>query len=476
MKKTEKHKHNPGNSGLLEKIFSPKSIAIIGASHEPTKIGHVVLKNFIEGGFPGALYPVNPNASEVLGIKSYKSVLDIKEKVDCAVIAVPANVVVGVLDQCGKKGIRSAVVITGGFGEIGNHELEMQLVAVAKKHKIAVIGPNCMGVINPSKRVDSVFLPIYKLGRPHVGEISFISQSGAVGGCIVDLAARAGIGMSKFVSYGNASVVNECDLLEYLEHDKSTRVIVCYLEGVKDGKRFMQVASATTRKKPIVALKAGKSALGAAAAKSHTGSMAGSAAAYEAAFAQTHITEAETLDELFDFAKIFSQPLCCGKNTAVITNGGGNGVLCADSVEKYHLGLAPFSDNTLKSLKELLPSYATVHNPLDLIGDADAARFERAIRLCLDDTNVNSLVVNVLFQTAAIDTRIVSVLVKAHDEQKKPIIVVATGGEYTEMHRRILESYGIPTYSSPSSAVKSLSKFLEYCNHFRKHNKTACMI
>ncbi|MBM3229477.1 CoA-binding protein [Candidatus Parvarchaeota archaeon] len=436
----------------------------------------MVLKNFLEGGYPGKLYAVNPNVPEVLGVKCAKSVADIAGPVDCAVIAIPALAVVDVLEQCGKKGIKAAVVISGGFGEVGNVELEGRLVEAASKHGMAVIGPNCMGVINPEKRVDSVFLPIYKLGRPHVGEISFISQSGAVGGCIVDLAARAGVGMSKFVSYGNASVVSECDLLEYLGNDLSTKIIVCYLEGVKDGKRFLQVASKITRKKPIVAIKAGKSKLGAQAAKSHTGSLAGSAMAYAAAFAQSRITEAETLDELFDFAKIFSQPICCANRVAVITNGGGNGVLAADAIEQHSLDLAKFSDSSLAALKELLPPYANARNPLDLIGDADSARFERAIRICLDDRGVDALVVNVLFQTAAIDTRIVSVLVKANGEKKKPIIVIATGGEYTEMHRRILESYGIPTYSSPSSGVKALSKFLQYCDHYKKFNKTACLI
>ncbi len=465
-----------GKIAGLEKIFSPKSIAVIGASHDPTKIGHVVLKNFMDGGFPGKLYPVNPSSTEVLGLPCFKSVKDIPGKVDSAVIAIPAKFVPGALEECGAKGVLSAVVISGGFAEVGEKALEAQLVGSAEKYGMAVIGPNCMGVLNPAKRVDSIFLPIYKLGRPHVGEISFISQSGAVGGCIIDLAARAGIGISKFVSYGNASVVSECDLLEYLANDDSTKIIVCYFEGVKDGARFLKIASKITRKKPIIALKAGKSKSGARAALSHTAAMAGSAVAYEAAFRQARVTEAETLEELFDFAKMFSQPICCGRRIAIITNGGGNGVLSADSADKYGLELAQYSEQTSKSMRALLPSYANIGNPLDLIGDADAMRFEQAIRACMDDHNVDALVINILFQTAAIDTRVVSSIVKANGEQKKPMVVVATGGEYTEMHRRILDGYGIPTYQSPSSAINALSKFVDYCEHYRKFNVTACRV
>ena len=270
----------------LAKVFNPTSIAVIGASREPNKIGHVIVKNFVDGGFSGRIYPINPNAESILGLRSYKSVLDIKGGVDSAVIAVPAAAVPSVLEECGKKGIGGVVLITGGFSEVGKREEEERIAAIANKYGIALIGPNCMGVLTPSSRVDSVFLPIYKLGRPRVGNISFISQSGAVGGCIVDLAARAGIGMSKFVSYGNAAAVDECDLLEYLAADKETDIIVVYLEGVRDGRRFLEVTRKITKQKPIVVLKAGKSEAGAEAARSHTGSLAGSAEAYQAAFRQ----------------------------------------------------------------------------------------------------------------------------------------------------------------------------------------------
>ena len=460
----------------LDAVFKPSSIAVIGASREPNKIGHVIVKNFIDGGFGGKVYPINPNAEEILGLKAYKSVLEIKEKVDSAVIAIPAAAVAGALEECGKKGIKGVVLISGGFSEVGNHKGEKKLAEIANRYGMALIGPNCMGVITPASRVDSVFLPIYKLGRPRVGPISFISQSGAVGGCIVDLASRAGIGMNKFVSYGNAAVVDECDLLEYLATDKGTQIIVVYIEGVKDCRRLLEVARRITRKKPVVVIKAGKSAAGAEAAKSHTGSLAGSSEAYRAAFKQSGMIEAQTLEQLFDFAKIFDQVLPCGNRIGIITNGGGMGVLATDSIEDEGLQLSKFSEETVAQLKASLPPYANARNPLDIIGDADSHRYEIAINALMKDESVDVILLIILFQTAAIDSSVVNIAIRASDLQKKPIIAVCTGGEYTEMHKRILESYGIPTYASPSSAMRSISRFIKYAEHYSKYNEMKCPV
>ncbi len=454
----------------LDSIFDPKSIAVVGASREPNKIGNVITKNFIDGGYAGKVYPINPKADEVLGMKCYPSVKDVPGKIDSAVIAIPAPFVPNALKECGEKGIKGVVVISGGFSEVGNAALEHQLVEVARKYDLNVIGPNCMGILNPAARVDSIFLPIYKLGRPRVGDIGFISQSGAVGGCIVDLVARSGLGVSKFVSYGNAAVIDETDLLEYLAHDKRTRVIVVYLEGVKRGREFLKIAKEVTKIKPVIVLKAGTTEKGAIAAKSHTGSLAGSYAAYQAVFRQSKIIEADTLDDLFNFSKIFDQPLCAGDRIAVITNGGGTGVLAADSIVENGMELAEFSEETKKELAKKIPAYASVGNPLDLVGDADAARYEMAINAAMNDPNVDLLAVVVLFQTAGVDSRVVPVIVDASNRKKKPIVVISTGGEYTEMHRRILDSYGVPTYSSPSSAMRAVKKFIEY-GKFRGNKK-----
>ena len=455
----------------LDAVFNPASIAVIGASREPNKIGHVIVKNFVDGGFGGKVYPINPKAEDILGLKSYPTVMDVPGKIDSAVIAVPEAAVAEVLEECGRKGIKGVVLITGGFSEVGNVEEEKKIAAIANKYGMALIGPNCMGVITPASRVDSVFLPIYKLGRPRVGGISFISQSGAVGGCIVDLAARAGIGMSKFVSYGNAAVIDETDLLQYLATDKQTEIIVVYLEGIRDGRKFLEAAREITKKKPIVVLKAGRSAQGAEAALSHTGSLAGSAEAYKAAFRQANMIEAATLEQLFDFAKIFDQLLPAGGRVGIVTNGAGRGVLATDSLEDEGLQLAKFSDETNKLLRASLPSYANVRNPLDLIGDADSHRYEIALNAMLKDDGVDMILLVILFQTAAIDSSVVNIAIRASDLQKKPIIAVCTGGEYTEMHKRILESYGIPTYASPSSAMRAINRFYAYSVHYAKYTK-----
>ena len=449
----------------LDAVFHPKSVAIIGASREPNKIGNVILRNFLEGGYAGHVYAVNPNAAEVLGVPALKRAYDAPGKIDCALVAVPEHLVEDALKDSISAGARGAVVITGGFSEVGNREAEERIKQIALDADLAMIGPNCMGVLNPASRVDSVFLPIYKMGRPHAGSIAFISQSGAVGGCIVDLAAHAGVGMSKFVSYGNATVINEAHLLHYLAHDDSTQAVVSYMEGVKDGPAFMETARALTKNKPLVILKAGKSKQGAAAAASHTGSLAGTAEVYSAAFAQAGALEAETLEELFDFAKIFALPPAAGPRIGIITNGGGNGVLAVDSTEAEGLQLASFSPVSLSALKSMLPVYTTARNPLDLVGDADAARYEQALQILLKDPNVDVLVVIVLFQTAALDSSVVNVLVKAVQSKQKPIVVVSTGGEYTELHRRILDGYGIPTYPSPSSALRAVSRFLQYAKY-----------
>ncbi|VVC03774.1 Acetate--CoA ligase [ADP-forming] I [Candidatus Burarchaeum australiense] len=447
----------------LEPIFDPKSIAVIGASREPGKIGHVIVKNFLDGGFAGSVYPINPNVDELLGLKCYPTVMDVPSNIDSAVVAVHASLVPGVLKECGEKGITGVVVISGGFSEVGNVALEQELVKVANKYSLNVIGPNCLGVLNPAARNDSIFLPIYKMGRPKVGGISFISQSGAVGGCIIDLAARAGIGMGKFVSYGNAAVVDEVDLLGYLAEDEKTRVIVAYLEGVKRGREFLKTAKEITKHKPIIVLKAGRSKEGVKAAHSHTGSLAGSHEVYQAAFKQAHVIEANRLNELFDFSKMLDYPVCSGGRIAIITNGGGTGVLAVDAVEENGLELAKFSPATERELRKILPDYANAANPLDLVGDADAARYEKALDIVMKDPGVDVVVVIVLFQTVGIDSRVVNVIVKARETGRKPIAVISTGGEYTEFHRRIMDSYGIPTYGSPSDALASVAKFVEYC-------------
>lgn len=448
----------------LKYVFKPKSIAVIGASGTPTKVGAVVLKNLIEGNFDGHVYPINPKYETLAGIKCYPSVLAVRKGIDCAIIATPADAVPQILDTCGKKGIRGVVVLSGGFSEVGNVELENKLKEVADKYQIAVIGPNCLGILNPYERVDSIFLPMYKLKRPRPGGISFVTQSGATGTCVVDLAAQFGVGISKFISYGNGTVINEIDLLEFLEKDRKTDEILLYLEGTKDGKRLLKTMKRVNRKKPIVVLKAGKGEKAAKAAFSHTGNLAGNYLSYDAAFRQSKVVVADSLDELFEFVKIFNQALPKGKRIGVVTNGGGLGVLTTDVIEDKKLELAEFSDETKKTLRKILPPYANADNPLDIIADAGSELYKKSLDVIKAAQEVDIIVVIVLFQAPAIDERILNILVNLSDEKKKPIVVIAVGGEYTEGHRKILEGYGVPTYSSPSDAIKAVKKLVDYAH------------
>jgi len=452
----------------LKYIFRPKSVAIIGASGTPTKVGAVVLKNLIEGNFGGDIYPINPKYEELVGKKCYPSVLAVKKRIDCAIIATPAKFVPKILEQCGKKKIKGVVVLSGGFSEVGNTELENKLKKTADKYKMAVIGPNCLGILNPYHRVDSIFLPMYKLKRPRPGGISFVTQSGATGTCVVDLAAQFGVGVSKFISYGNGTVINEIDLLEFLEKDRKTEEILLYLEGTKDGKKLLETMKRVNRKKPIVVLKAGKGERAAQAAFSHTGNLAGNYLSYEAAFRQSKVVVADSLDELFEFVKIFNQALPKGNRIGVVTNGGGLGVLTTDVIENKKLALAEFSKETTKELKKILPPYANAENPLDVIADAGSELYKKSLDILKRSPEVDILAVIVLFQAPAIDERILNILVNLSDEKKKPVVVIAVGGEYTEGHRKILEGYGVPTYSSPSDAIKAVKKLVDYAHFTRK--------
>jgi acetyl coenzyme A synthetase (ADP forming)-like protein len=446
----------------LGAIFHAKSIAIVGASREPDKIGHVILRSLLRG-FKGRIYPVNPNANAIAGLKCYKSVTDIPGELDCAVIAVPAKFVPGVMEECGKKGVRGAVIISGGFSETGNKALEDELRAVANKHKIAVIGPNCLGVLDNYTHVDTMFNPQYKMNRPRQGGISFISQSGAVGAVVMDWAGFKGFGVDKFISYGNALNVDEVDLLEYLGKDPKTKVICAYFEGTRRGKELMRMARKVGKKKPIIAIKAGRSEAGARAVSSHTGSLAGSDAVWDAAFKQAGVIRAKGVDDMFDYARVFAeQPLPKGKRVAIVTNGGGFGVLATDSSEYYGLEMAKLSPKSELIIKARVPEYAIVKNPVDLVGDADRERYEVALNALMEDPNVDSIICIILMQTANLDSSVVDVIAELSDRRKKPIICASGGGEYANLHMKLLEEAGVPTYDTLRAAARSLAALTNY--------------
>ncbi len=450
----------------LEPFFKPKTVAVVGASRQPRKFGHVIFKNFIDSEFEGKVFPVNPKAESILGATAYCSVRDIPGELDLVVIAVPAALVPSVIDDCLAKEVKAVVIISGGFKEVGDEgaKLEEEIKTRVEGKNLRVIGPNCIGVFDPTSHVDTLFLPTYRLKRPKAGSIAFISQSGAFGSAVLDWAAAQEIGISKFVSIGNKLDVDEVDLLNYLLEDPLTKCITIYVESISRGREFLDAASRVLPKKPIVVLKGGMTAAGARAAMSHTGSLAGSAKIYEGAFKGVGIIQALTVDELFDYARVLAyQPVPNNqKNIAIITNGGGFGVISSDEVSSIGLSMADFSSETVGKMKGSMPDYASLRNPLDLVGDADVQRYRVALDAVSSDPNVGVILVIVLLQTSFIESDVVDAISEANMASGKPVIVCTIGGEFTQILSKMLEDGQIPSYPTPERAVRAVGALICY--------------
>ncbi|ACS91014.1 acetate--CoA ligase family protein [Thermococcus sibiricus] len=457
----------------LDFLFYPQSVAVIGASNKEGKIGNAIMKNLINFGFKGRIYPVNVKEEKVLGIKAYKSVLEIPDSVDVAVISIPGRFVPQILEECGQKGVKGAVVISAGFKEAGNVELENKLLEVARKWNIRIVGPNCLGVTNIENGFDCTFNPPERQARPEFGGIAFMSQSGAFGAAILDWAARHEVGMSKFISLGNMADLDESDFMEYLKDDKATKVITAYLEGVKDGKKFLKAARDATKKKPVVILKSGRTEAGAKAAASHTGSLAGSYAIYQAAFEQTGVLEARSMRQLFNYAKALTmQKPANGDRVAIVTNGGGAGVMMSDGLLEVGLKIAELSGRTnekfAKAIEEgKLPEHMSYKNPIDIIGDAPSSRYETAMRYALEDENVDVLAVIALFQSPALDDGIVDAVGKMQ-EYGKPVIFIAPGGAYPEKMARRIEKTGVPVFETVEDGVDAVYALVKYGQYLKE--------
>lgn len=393
-----------------------------------------------------------------------------------AVIAVPAKFVPDVIDECGEKGVKGAIVISAGFKEAGRADLEEELVKRARKWGIRVVGPNCLGVTNLENGFDCNFNPPERQARPPFGKVAFMSQSGAFGAAILDWAAREKIGMSKFISLGNMADLDESDFMDYLGDDEKTGVITGYLEGVKDGRKFLETAKRVTLKKPVVILKSGRTEAGAKAAASHTGSLAGSYAIYRAAFEQSGVLEATTMRQLFNYAKVLAmQKPAKGDRVAIVTNGGGAGVMMSDGLLERGLKMAELSEETLKKFEEdvkagKLPAHMSYKNPIDVIGDAPSSRYEIAMRYALEDPNVDVLVVIALFQSPALDEGIIDAVerMKAYG---KPIVFVAPGGDFPHKMARNIEQKGIPVYETTEDAVDAVYALVKYGEWLRENGK-----
>lgn len=452
---------------MLDNFFNPKSIAVVGASRSPGKVGFEVMKNLTVNGFQGKIYPVNPSADSVFGIKCHPDIKSIPGGVDLAVIAIPPQFIAPALVELDKLGADSAIVITAGFKEVGPQgaELERMMLATAREHKIRILGPNCLGLIDTYSSLNASFAA----GMPARGNIGFISQSGALCTAILDWSFANGIGFSKFVSLGNKADLDEVDMLEAFAQDENTKVIIGYIESCSHGPEFMKTVSRITMSKPVVLIKSGTSEAGARAASSHTGSLAGSDAAFDAAFHQSGVLRARTIEELFDYAVAFSsQPLPAGNRLAIITNAGGPGIMATDAIEGKHIRLASFKKETIEKLKEKLPPTAAFYNPVDIIGDALADRYGHAISTLLEDPEVDGLVVLLTPQGMTQIEETAKSIANASLLSKKPILTAFMGQDMVSSGVHILRKNRIPDYGFPERAVAVFARMAEYAERINQ--------
>jgi len=439
----------------LDYFFKARSVAVVGASTKPGKIGHEILRSLVEGDYKGNVYPVNPRAEKILGLRCYGSVLEIPDEVDLAVLSIPPKAVLKVVEECGKKGIKAIVIVSGGFKEIGPEgaEIERKCVEIARRYGMRIIGPNCIGIFDGDTRIDTFFQSRERMLRPPKGDIAFLTQSGTFGCAFLEWAAEDGIGISKFVSYGNRADVDEADLIRYLGGDPETKVIAIYAESISNGRKFMETCKEISKLKPIVVLKSGRTKEGSMAAVSHTGSIAGSYKIISSAFKQCGVVEVRTFEELYEVSKALSMlPLAAGPRIAMVTNGAGPCVMATDEIIQRGMKLAEYSEKTKKELRRQLPSYAQVGNPVDLTGSATVRDYEISIRALLEDLSVDILMVFFVFQDTPLGEEVVH-LVPKMKKYGKPIIAVAAGGPFTKKQSQELERRGIPVFSSPERAV-----------------------
>jgi acetyltransferase len=448
----------------LDKIFNPRSVAIVGASDEEGTVGYALMKNFTEHGFEGKVYPVNIRKTEILGLKAYQTVEQIPEPVDLAVIATPAKTVPDIVEQCGKAGIKGIIIISAGFKEIGpeGKALEDQIQEIKKKYGLRIIGPNCLGVIRPSMRLNATF--ISKTPKP--GNIAFISQSGALGSAILDWAIHENIGFSNFVSIGSMIDVDFGDFIDYFGTDPKTRSILMYIEGLTDARKFMSAARHFARTKPIIVVKTGKFTESAKAAASHTGSLTGEDIIYDAAFKRAGIVRVEEIADLFNCAEVLGmQPLPRGPNLGIITNAGGPGVMATDALIAKGGKLAKLSPKTMEILNNILPHYWSRGNPIDILGDARADRYKAVVEACLNDENIDGILIIYTAQAVAEPVEIANSiveLIKSRGYQSKTILTSFMGYGAVEEANRIFTESNIPTYSTPEQAIKTYLYMYQY--------------
>jgi acetyl coenzyme A synthetase (ADP forming)-like protein len=448
------------NQDVLNGLIRPQNVAIIGASATPGKIGHTVVKNLIEGGYKGGIYPVNPDSEEILGKKVYKSVKDIPGPVDAAIITIPAKYVSPVIDECGVKGVKGLIVITSGFSEVGRKDLEEEMVQKAHQYGMCVLGPNIVGTLSNADKFNGSFAPFL----PLPGKSSLVTQSGALLIAIDAASFTRRVGFEKLISIGNVSDVGFADLVTWLNDDPATFCISLYIEGLKDGRDFIEAGKKA--KKPIIALKSGVSSHGAAAAASHTGSLAGAAKIYSAAFQQAGVIQAQDLNDLFNRTQVLSlQPPMKGEKLLVLTNGGGVGVLATDAAEKYGLPLMFAPDDVQEELRKHMPDFGSAKNPVDMTGMAGNEWYRETTQYSFAHPWVDGLCV-LYCETAMTDPQGIAESIKAGIDatgiRDKPVTVSFVGGERSDNAMRWLVENGIPAYGAPDLAVNAMACLREY--------------
>ncbi len=460
----------------LDAIFAPSSIAVIGASTTPGKVGHDIFLNILRGGFKGVIYPVNPRARAVASVKAYQSILDIPDEVDLSFIILPPKLALNAVKESIEKGAKGIVIVSAGFREVGGEgaEIEDKIAKICKEAKVRLVGPNCLGVINPIQDVQ--LNASFARRMPAPGKVSFISQSGALCTAVLDFAADRDFGFSKFISIGNKADVDEVDLLEYLWRDPYTEVIMIYLEELKRVREFIETAkkvTSGTRPKPVLVIKSGRTAAGAKAAASHTGAIAGSDAVYSAIFEQTGIIRAETINDLFDYATGFTfksetplgkmkTKIPTGNKVVIVTNAGGPGIVATDVTVSTGLELAKLRDETKEKLRRYLPPTANIENPVDVIGDATSDRYENALRAVIADPNVNGVLVILTPQSMTDARATAEAIVRVATTTNKPIVSCFMGVVDVSAGVKYLQEHGYPVFSFPENAAKTLAALYKY--------------
>ncbi len=448
----------------LDKIFKPKSITVIGASNRIGSAGYRIFRNLIGSEYDGVVYPINPKYESIQGVQAYKNISDLPKTPDLAVIVTPSKVVLDIVEECGKKGIKGILIISAGFKEIGEQgkKLEKKLESIRKKYGLRIVGPNCVGIIMPYLGMNSTFAG----AMPDKGNIALFSQSGAVCGSILDWAASAKVGFSSFVSVGSMLDVDFGDLIDYFGRDIHTRSIVLYVESITHARKFMSAARSFARVKPIIVIKSGRFKEGAKAASSHTGAMAGEDYIYDAAFKRAGCVRVKHIGELFNCSSILAkQPRPTGNNLAIITNAGGPGVLATDAIVENGGKLAELSKETIEELNTFLPKHWSKRNPMDIIGDSDEEAYRKTIEIALKDKNIDGIIVITVPQVMANPKKLAENIIDIAKKATKPILTSFVGEESVQYARQILNRNNVPTYATPEEAVESYMHLYHYARN-----------